>query len=155
MKITNDQWKFMMKYREELNNFYNQYDYDWFCSLNLPNYNVENSEKFLKRWRCNLSTKDHIQIGYLGIIVTSKFTGPHIHLLLFGRNKNGDTLLNRDKKEWEREWTRITGRGSLIEDYEDNGVVRYMSLTTNTPVNHFELVKPYNKNLLEEFRKNN
>jgi len=144
----------MMKYRDQLNNFYNQYYYDWFVSLNLPNYKVEDSEKYLKMWRSNMTTRDRIQISYLGVIVTSQYTGPHIHLLMFGRNKDGETLLDKDEKKWEKEWCHITQCGSCIKRVNDNGVVDYVTIITNTPINHFELVKPYNKNLLKKFKMN-
>ena len=144
----------MMKYRDHLNNFYNRYYYDWFVSLNLPDYNVENSEKFLKTWRCNMTTRDKIQISYLGVIVTSNYTGPHIHLLMFGRNKDGETLLDRNERAWEKEWSKITKCGSYIEPVNDNGVVDYVTRITNTPINHFELVRPYNKKLLTKYKMN-
>ena len=151
-----DKLKFIIEYRKQLYNFSNQYDYDWFCSLNLPNYKVEDAEKFLKIWRCNLSVKDHIRIAYLGVIVTSQFTGPHIHLLMFGKNNRGETLLDRDKKNWQNEWARITGRDAVIEDYyRDSFFVRYISGPKNTPINHFEPVIPYNDEFLKKYRKNN
>jgi len=152
MNTNNEQYEYMMKYRDQLCNFYSQYYYDWFVTLNLQNYNVEDSEKYLKIWRCNLTKKDHIQISYVGVIVLSKFTGSHIHLLVFGRNKDSETLLDRDERTWEKEWSRITHCDSFIEPVNDNGVVEYITRITNTPTDHFELIRPYNKDLLDKLK---
>jgi len=151
----NEKLKFYMKYRYELNNYLNQYDYDWFCSINLKNYNVEDSEKLLKKWRCEMSTQDHIQISYLGVIVLSRYTGSHIHLLMSGHNKHNDTLLNRNEKDWEDKWNHMTGKNSHIERVLNNGVVNYITKIKNTPTDHFEFINPYNVKLLEKYRRLN
>lgn len=166
MKIvyeSDHQKKTMTEYRNQMHIFYNQNDFEWFCSLNLYNDDVELAETFLKVWKRNMSTRDHIRIAYVGNIITSKFTGPHIHLLMFGRNKDGETLLDRNEKEWEREWADVTklygpikkSCGSFIEKVETNFVVRYITIATNTPINHFEPVIPYNEQFLKKYRKNN
>ena len=149
-----DEWKQTIKYRREICNFLGQYDYEWFCSLNLPDYNVVNGEKHLKKWRISMQVKDNIQISYLGVIVVSKVTGPHIHLLMCGKNKDGDTLLNRNPKLWEDEWSDITKKDSWIEIVNDENVVKYLSQSGNTPINNFELVQPYNKKFLVKHKKN-
>ena len=154
MNTNNEQYQYIIEYRNQLKNFYNQYSYDWFVTLSLPNYNVEDSEKYLKTWRCNLTKKDHIQISYVGVIVISKITGSHIHLLMFGRNRYGETLLDIDKLTWEKEWSKITHCDSLIEPVYDDGSIDYTSCYKNTPVNYFELVHPYNEYLLKKCKIN-
>lgn len=143
----------IIEYRDCLSSFMSGYDWDWFVSLNLPTSSIEDTEKYLKQWRCKCSTKYHIQISYIGIIITSQYTGNHIHLLMFGRNKDGKTLLDMDEREWEREWNDITHKGSYIERVRDDGVFEYMVEDKNTPINHFELLTPYNTKLLNKHRK--
>ncbi len=152
MNTNNTTYQYMMKYRDHLCNFYNNYYYDWFVTLSLPNYNVEDSEKYLKIWRCNLQKQDHIQISYVGVIVLSQYTGSHIHLLMFGRNKNNETLLDKDEKVWMKEWSKITKCDCFIEPVNDNNVVEYVTRITNTPTDHFELIRPYNQYLLDKFK---
>ena len=108
MNTNNIQNKINDKYRDHLNNFLSQYNYDWFVTLSLPNYNVEDSEKYLKIWKINLQKKYNIQISYVGVIVLSKHTGSHFHLLMYGKNEEGETLLDRDKRIWEKEWSCVT-----------------------------------------------
>ena len=142
------------EYRNTLYEWFNQYDFEWFVTMRLPNKNVENAEKFLKIWRCSLCTRNHIQICYFGIIVTSKFTKPHIHLLVSGKNKHEQTLRDMESKQWEREWSAITKKDCHIEPVRDSGVNNYIASPKNTPLfPFFELVRPYNKDLLQKYEK--
>ena len=50
---------------------------------------------------------------------------------------------------------KITHKGSHIERVRDDGIYDYINGQKNTPVNHFEMVSPYNKNLLKKYRKSN
>ena len=143
----------LKEYRKFICDYFDSYDFEWFCTLNLVNYVIEDCERDLRIWRMEMSKKDHIQVAHIGIIVTSKFSGPHAHLLMSGRNKRGETLLNKNKIDWQKEWTEITGRGALIENVYDSGAAEYMSKTKNTPVNDFELLNPYNRSLLEKYKK--
>jgi len=151
----NCEYEKIIKYRQGLYDWMNEYDWEWFITMTLPDDNYENTEKYLKVWRQNLCISNHIRICYLGIIIMSQFTGNHLHLLMFGRNKDEDTLVDMDKSEWENEWSRITGRDCHIELVRDNGVIDYMTLPKNTPYNHFQFVNPYNGDFLEKYKKFN
>jgi len=146
-------------YRKLLCDEWSKIKWEWFVSNELPPYSssflLEYVEKILKKWRVSLSTKNHITISYVGLMVTSKITGNHIHLLMFGRNKDGQTLLDMDEREWEREWNDLTHKGSHIERVRDTGVIDYMTNEKNTPPGHFELIIPYNKKYLEKYRCSN
>jgi len=145
----------MAEYRDQLFEFYFQRNYDYFCTLSLPNDNVEKAERLLKKWRGKLRKKAHIQIAYVGNIITSKFTGAHVHLLMLGRNHKGETISNEDKKILGKFWAATSACDFHIRDYEDSGAEDYITKAKNTPINDFELVIPHNKKLLEEHRKNN
>lgn len=177
----NEQSRIIDSYRNQLFDYHNQYTYQWFCTLNLRKYDVEDCEKLLKMWRDKMSIQDHIQISYTGVIVTSPSTGHHVHLLMMGKNEDDETLLDRNMKDWEREWdyivthplsSRYTDKEiqenrfnwerkwkkpdySKIELVLTEPVIGYVSCFKNTPIDNFELVKPYNKKLLSKSRKNN
>ena len=156
MKMNTNQkceYEKIIEYRECLTSFMSRYDWEWFISLNLPTSSIEDTEKYLKQWRCKCCIKYHIQVCYMGNIIPSKYRGNHLHLLMSGRNKDGKTLLDMDEREWEREWNKITHKGSYIERVRDDWIYDYINGQKNTPVNHFEMVIPYNKNLLKKYRK--
>lgn len=153
MKTENRQYEKIKIYRDELYDFFNKYDYHWSCTLCLPSYNVEDTEKYLKIWCRNLSKRDKIQVCYVGVIVLSKFTGPHVHLLMYGKNRHGETLLDRDIKTWEDQWYLITHRSCVIKTIYDKYPEEYISNWKNTPPDYFELVHPRNPGLLKKIQK--
>ena len=145
----------ILKYRETLSNWLKTYKFEWFVTMNLPNSNVEDTEKYLKLWRQKLCTLNHIRICYMGIVVKSQYVGNHAHILLFGRNKHNQTLFDMNKVDWQNEWSRLTKRKCYIENVNDNGVTEYVCSSKNTPYNCFELLQPYNKIFLNEYNKQN
>jgi len=151
----NCEYEKIVKYRNGLSDWMNEYKWEWFVSLNIPYSNIENGEILLKKWRCNLCVRNNIQIGYMGHIITSKITGDHIHLLMSGKNQHGKTLLDMDYREWEKEWGKITHRNCDIKLVRDDGIIDYMNNEKNTPLNHSEMVVPYNIKLLKKYRKLN
>ena len=185
-KIENTNIEYQSKridnYRHQLSEYFQQYDFQWFVTLNLHRYDVEDCEVLLKDWNRKMYLQDHIQTSYVGVIVCSPYKGNHVHLLMVGKNRYDETLFDRDKSMWEREWDYIvTHRNSnrltknqleekrikwnnrwvkpchsLIEPVTTESVTGYTSCFKNTPVNNsesFELVIPPNKKLLNKFRK--
>jgi len=144
-----EQYEILSHYRTELSGWFNKYSFQWFVSMRLKSYNVETAESLLKIWRRDLCKTNHIQICHLGIIITSGFTGPHVHLLMSGKNRYGKTLMDMDREEWSRKWKGDCHIKPVVSD----DITKYITLPRNTPLNHFELVKPYNKYLLEKCRK--
>lgn len=146
------QVKAAIDYRDAVFTLLNKYNFHWFCSLKLSTYDVVAAENLLKRWRCKIAVMNHIRIAYIGIIITSTFTGPHIHLLMHGKNKQGETLLDKDKKVFEKAWSDITHRDAVIKDIYDEGIAEYMSDLKNTPLNYHVIVD-YDKQLLKKIEK--
>jgi hypothetical protein len=140
-------------YRDGVFTLLNKYNSHWFCTLKLTTYDDVTAKNLLRRWRYKIIPTNRIQIAYIGIIITSIYTGSHIHLLMFGKNKQGETLLDKDKKVFEKAWSDIAHRDAVIENILDEGVADYMSDPKNTPENYHELVD-YNKKLLKKIEKN-
>lgn len=148
----NCEYKKIVEYRNCLSGMMNGYEWEWFVSLNVPEGSIENTEQLLKKWRQTLSINSHIRICYMGVVINSRITGNHIHLLMFGKNKNGQTLLDMDENQWETEWEKLTHRNCHIEIVRNDGVIDYITSPKNTPPNHFEMVNPYGIKLLKKHR---
>lgn len=96
-----------------------------------------------------MGIKDHILIAYMGVFNT--VPQPHIHLLLCGkRNRFGQTLLDLNHKDWEKEWSRLTKSTAVIEPIYDRDQVASYIANKNLPWNRSELIQPYNKRVLEK-----
>ena len=151
--------------RKKMYDYLNTNNFELFCTFQLPNDNIENAEMLLKKWRSNFCTQEHIQIAYKGIAVTSKFTVPHIHLLMLGKNKNGKTLYDIDIKKWQKEWARLTyRRKNKIEMISDlmmvpvdnlHDRISYICRPKNMIPGKYEQIIPFNKNLLKKTSKTN
>lgn len=150
--------KKIKKYRDYISIFLQDwyYDWEWYVSHNTPTSSIVDTEKYLKLWGRKCSKKYKIQICYQGIFVHSKYTGNHVHLLMLGKNKEGSTLFDMNEHSWEREWNDLTHKDSLIlpikEEKRENGF-NYISGYKNTPINHFDIVDPYNIKLLKKTQK--
>jgi len=127
-----------------------QYNWEWFCTLNLPSRtDCVSAESKLKDWRINMGIKDRMLIAYMGVFNT--INNPHIHLLLWGkRNRFGQTLLDLNPKSWEAAWSGLTKSQAVIEPiYQREGVVNYIAYK-NLPWDKSELIQPYNSRLLKK-----
>lgn len=147
----NCEYEKIVKYRNSLYDWFNQYQWKWFVSLNIPYSGIDSTERYLKKWRQTISTNNKIQICYMGVVVSSKIQGNHIHLLMNDSNKDSHILQIPDNK---KVWNDISHRTCDIQLVRDDGVIDYI-VNKNTPHGHFQLVNPYNKKLLEKYRKFN
>lgn len=153
-------WERVAKLSEANQAFLLRYNWEWFCSLNLPpGSGCPQAESKLKAWRIKMGIKDRILIAYMGGFNT--INNPHIHLLLWSkRNRFGQTLLNLDHRNWEHEWSQLNKykdvqNGSRLIPctakiepiYEREGVADYIA-KKNLPWDRSELIQPYNKRLL-------
>jgi len=81
---------------------------------------------WLKRWRKGLISAEKIQVAYMGVINFRNST-PHYHLVMFGRNKDGKTLLDVNVTYWQNYWnglakislydTSLNTSAYLLKDY--------------------------------------
>ena len=80
----------------------------------------------LKDWTREVAKGLHLQIAYFAVF--NFLNNPHLHLLMCGRNRYGQTLMMANKSKCERLW----GAVAKIEDvYDNRGAADY--LTDNMP----------------------
>ncbi len=147
--------------------FSSNWEWQWFCSLNLGNRSHTEAEKYLKLWRRQQAKYYHIQIASVGVYNT--IPQAHIHLLALGSNKQGNSLLLVNHKNSEAAWSKLTKRSAKIipiwDDDAQKVIISYIYMK-NMPGNtsesiqinnkkilkweRSELIQPYNKRLLEK-----
>lgn len=78
--------------------------WEWFITLTFEDgISYFPAERIFKRWRLRLVQDEKIQLA--GFRVTrSKKHLLHMHMLAFGRNREGKTLLDCSTREWETRW---------------------------------------------------
>lgn len=138
------------EYKDKLKDFYSQYDFQWSCHLNISQRNVFDVNAIIKKWARTMSIKDHIQVAFVGVL--NYLPQRHIHLLMLGRNAKGQSLLDKDKSEWESEWCSITHHNAVIKTKEDFGALGYV-IDKNTPMAQHEWLTEYNIKLLKKSRR--
>jgi hypothetical protein len=130
------------KYRNTLVTYWSSYQWEWFCTLNLPiRCNYSSACSFYKKWRLSLGVDEGLRVSSVGVY--NDVPHQHMHLLMSGTNSKNSSLLAVDKKIWEREWQSIARCEAFIKIYDGNRCIKYMAFK-NTPVGHHELMEPYN-----------
>ncbi len=139
-------WKRKDQLDDAIIKFLLRYEWEWFCSLPLKwGTDCPMAESLLKTWRTNMCIhQDHILITYMGVF--NMINNPHIHLLVWGKgNQKGQTLLDLNPKDWEKEWLRLTKHEAVIEPiYDREGIAEYIT-KKNLPWGKSELIRPYPK----------
>lgn len=145
------------KIRSAIYNDFMTHQFEFYATLNLPSSDETYAEKLLRKWRGIMSTKDKIRIAYKGVIVLSKVKGPHIHLLMLGRNKHNQTLLDLNEIDWQKCWGKIAHKSAVIKKI-DNQIDReivasYMSSDRNIIPDQYMLARHFNNRLLTRLSK--
>ena len=137
-------------YKEDCKNFLNEWQWQWFLSLNLK---WKNYTGTLKRFLSDLQSQESIQVAYQGI-ANLKGEPYHLHLLMLGQNKQGKTLSEVDRNKWTRVWGRKAHKSDRIDELptadDQRRAISYM-IDRNTPRGGHEFVD-YNKKLLARGR---
>lgn len=149
-RLSDQEWFVELLKKKALYDFFIQWEWEWFCTLNLPDgKGYDDAESYLKKWN-KISYEERMRIGYLG--VWSRVPHPHVHLLMFGIN--GDkSLFDVDKKKWEKKWSKITKQRAVIRWINDVEAVSDYVSYRNTPLELYELVIPYGVNLMKRKKK--
>lgn len=142
-------YKFHEAYRKDLHDYFEKYEWEWFCSLNLAGQNSISADSYVKRFAREIGKREHIQVCFMGVKVSRPQL--HVHLLMSGLDRYGHTLADRDKYRSERLWEALRRGSAVIEYVYDSGAVNYISFC-NTPPESFELIEPYGLDLLEKKR---
>lgn len=95
---------------------------------------------------------ERIQVGYLGGLITRPAL--HVHVVAVGYSKSGRSLVDVDKRKWERRWGEIVGlrmNALKIDDtYDPGGAVGY--LQRNLRLDPDSAPFFYNKKLLQRLK---
>lgn len=145
-----DVWKRKEAISEAFQEMLMEYDWEWFCTLNLnTSTDCQRAEGYLKQWRVRMGIIDKILFGYMGVYNT--IPQPHIHLLIKSKkNKLGQTVLDFNHESWESAWRDITHNDAVITPvFDPEGVAAYIS-GKNLPWDRSELIIPYQKRLLRK-----
>ena len=128
----------------EFKSFMSQWNFEWFVHLTFKNIvKYSNAQDILKKWRIELCKSESIQIAYKGVFTS--YPRPHIHILMFGLNESGKTLLDVDENIWMKKWGN---KSEINRVYDSDGAIGYL-LDQNTPTNNHELFD-YNIKLLNK-----
>ena len=120
------------------------------------NKTLERTDGLVARWHSMASKKASLQIGLIGILVSSN--GLHAHLLLIGKNRYGFTLNNLDEEQvdtLQRLWTGLLGgtcRLSKVHALE--GVKEYI-VNKNLINRYTAVLSPRGMPLLNKIRRKN
>jgi hypothetical protein len=127
-------------------------DWQWEWVIHLTFKQIRLSEKvvkdFLIRWTRELCKCEGIQVGYF-CMFSFNWGHPHLHLLMIGRNKNGKTLLEVSKSEWEKNWPY----NAKIEIPRSNKkVAKYVAANFFWSKSTNPFMEAYNIKLLNKYR---
>lgn len=120
--------------------------WQWFVHLTLRT-PVSNGtvHRNLKEWTRKISKKEHLQVAYIGSLNTDPLHRKHLHLLMLGRNKHGQSLLDAHRERCEHAWK--AGMAEVKEVYYNLGACDY--LIRNMPFHDHEPIY-YNLKLLSK-----
>ena len=120
------------------------------------NHSLERIDVLVARWHSMASKKASLQIGLIGILVSSN--GLHAHLLLIGKNRYGFTLNNLDEEQvdtLQRLWTGLLGGTCrLSKVYDIEGVNQYI-VNKNLINRYTAVLSPRGMPLLNKCRRKN
>jgi len=130
-------------------NFINRWPWEWFLTLTFREpVSLDTARRQLLNWNRDLCTSEGIQTAFIAVWNNMNFT-PHWHALIFGKNKNGRTLLDVLEKRWERKWPGI----ARIELVRGNQAASHYVAGNITLWNSdlYDLLV-YNRKLLDKYR---
>ena len=110
MTISN-QTQYAEKLVTEIVDYLNNIDWQWFCTLTFNEhkfrgYKSNTIQSLVNRFYRDICISEGIQVA--GFYVISYRDGhPHVHALLFGKNKFGKSLSDVEPSKWERAWPSI------------------------------------------------
>jgi hypothetical protein len=121
--------------------------WEWFCLMDLPpGCTRSNAERLIKEWRITYAVKEKISIAYQGIL--SYQPSCRLYLFVAGLNTQNEILSDREPRMGELYWSLIAQQSAAIEPIEDLMKVIFRTLYNNPPSGSWEVITPYNHNLL-------
>lgn len=105
-------------------NFFDSWQWEWFPTLTFKEpVSLDIARRQLLNWNRDLSTGEGIQTAFIAVLNSTTFT-PHWHVLMFGKNRHGKTLLDVLTGKWERKWPGIARIG-VVRD--NQAVSKYLA----------------------------
>jgi hypothetical protein len=93
-----------------------RYPFEWFVTLTFQNsVSSEEAKKDFIKWLRSLCKKEHLQIA--AIVVFNNVRHSHLHLLMFGRNRDGKNLSTVSKEHWERQWSNYRAGCVIVKGH--------------------------------------
>jgi hypothetical protein len=130
--------------------FIAQWPFEWWVTLTFENpVNEEIARKRLKVWTRKICIQEKLQLAYFAVF--NELKRGHLHLLMLGKNRFGNTLKNVSLKKWTKEW--IEGNAEIKKVFNLQGVSQYISqnLTLKNP--SLSDIYYYNQGLLRKLKK--
>lgn len=125
------------------------HDWEWGLTFRLPARRFQDEVKPFFR---ELMNAEHIQIGYVGGLITSPTL--HMHVVAIGHSGHGKSLVDVNRRKWEMLWSEITGfkmNALKIDDiYDAPGAEGY--LQRNLRLDPDSAPFFYNRKLLEKLK---
>ena len=133
---------------EQYGNFFKTWSWEWFPTLTFREpVSLDVARRQLLHWNRDLCTNERIQTAFIAVLNSTNFT-PHWHVLMFGKNRHGKTLLDISTGKWERKWPGI----ARIEVVRNNRAVsKYLARNmTFWDSDQYDLITCNQKLLMKE-----
>ena len=150
-------FKQIERYRLALKNYLDRYPWQWFCTMNMDRPNVNDAERLLKKWREEVMNFTDMNIAYMGLFVRGPYVHPTVlRLCALGVRRCWyvpylDDMFPGFGSQY---WHQIAKRDAEIlpiAGIEDIQNVDWYISNKNTVVGCFELIEPFNVELLKQF----
>ena len=127
---------------------FTRHKWQWFATLTFnhrPDYQV--AEKAARVWLRELCKRLHMQIAALGAFNGHPSQHPHFHLLMLGKNRKGQSLL--DFNGLCGMAGKLWGRNALVEPVKDHqAVAAYTTKNLNLSQPDLSDIFIYNRRLI-------
>lgn len=127
----------------------------WFTGSGEPNAPFETLDNLFGRWRSRLAHRSGLQVGSIGVFTTDPV--PHIHALLVGTNKHGQTMADLSsslREELEFAWERMAHRPGRIALIAHPEAVTTYVVNGNTVAKPSRFLSPRGIKTLKRFKIN-
>ena len=93
--------------KKDYGRYFERWRWEWFVTLTFKNpVRKETAIKQLRDWNRSLCKNESIQTAFIAVLNYTNWT-PHIHVLMFGINRNGKNLLDISTKNPQQFWAEM------------------------------------------------
>lgn len=141
-------------YTDQLYKMLLQYQWQYFCTLNVDECDVNKVEMTLKRWRAYIRKELQYDIGYFGIF-NHEFN-PHVHLFAVLKDKmpSRPNTIEDDIEKFTVKWNELSTRTAVIKKIDNiDGVCQCVAYQNVPASKKFDIVKPIGTTSLLKYYK--